>query len=125
MPRTIRTGKTSSCRTAPARNRAACPTTPTRRGSPRTRAADLALRADAVRHVRALAGALAELREGAELLTTCLYFGLVHEGLADLGEWLSDAIRELRATPTPAEEAAFRAEQAELHERLWCAADRP
>ena len=83
------------------------------------RAADLALLADAVRHVRALAGALAELREGAELPTTGRYVGLVHEGVVDLGDWLGDAIGELRATPTPAEEAAFRAEQAELHERLW------
>ena len=83
------------------------------------RAADLALLADAVRHVRALAGALAELREGAELLTTGRYLDLVRDGLADLGDWLGDAVQELTATPTRAEEAAFRAEQAELHERLW------
>ena len=83
------------------------------------RAADLALLADAVHHVRALAGALAELREGAELLTTGRYLDLVCDGLADLGDWLGDAVQELRATPTPAEEAGFRAEQAELHGRLW------
>ena len=83
------------------------------------RAADLVLLADAVRHVQALAGALAELREGAELPTTGRYVGLVHDGVVDLGDWLGDAIGELRATPTRAEEAAFRAEQADLHERLW------
>jgi hypothetical protein len=83
------------------------------------RAADLALLAEAVRHVRALAGALAELREGVEQPTTGRYFDLVRDGLADLGDWPSDAIGELKATPTPAEEEAFRAEQAELHERLW------
>ena len=43
----------------------------------------------------------------------------MHEGVVGLGDWLGDAIGELKATPTPAEEAAFRAEQAELHERLW------
>ena len=83
------------------------------------RAADLALLADAARHARELAGALAELREGAELLTTGRYLDLVRDGVADLADWLGDAIEELKATPTPAEEAAFRAEQAELHERLW------
>ena len=83
------------------------------------RAADLALLADAVREVQALAGALAELRAGAELLATGRYLDLVRDGLADLADWLGDAIGELTATPTPAEEAAFRAEQAELHERLW------
>ena len=83
------------------------------------RAADLALLVEAARHVRALAGALAELREGAELPTTGRYVGLVHDGVVDLSDWLGDAIGELKATPTPAEEAAFRAEQAELHERLW------
>ena len=83
------------------------------------RAADLVLLADAVRHVQVLAGALAELREGAELPTRGRYVGLVHDGVVDLGDWLGDAIGELTATPTPAEEAVFRAEQAELHERLW------
>ncbi len=83
------------------------------------RAADLALLADAVHRVRALAGALAELREGAELPTTGRYLDLVRDGVAYLGDWLGDAIRELKAMPTRAEEAAFRAEQAELHERLW------
>ena len=77
------------------------------------------LLADAVHRVRALAGALAELREGAELPTTGLYLDLVRDGLADLSDWLGDAIGELKATPTPAEEAAFRAEQAGLRERLW------
>ena len=66
-----------------------------------------------------LAGALAELREGAELLASCRYLDLVRDGVVDLGDWLGDAIGELKATPTCAEEAAFRAEQAELHERLW------
>ncbi len=88
-------------------------------GTADARAADLALLADAVRRVRTLAGALAEWREGAELPTTGRYVGLVHEGIVDLGDWLGDAIGELRATPTRAEEAAFRAEQADLHERLW------
>ena len=83
------------------------------------RAADLALLAAAVRHVRALAGALARLLEGAELLTTGRYLNLVRDGIAGLADWLDDAVRELEATPTPAEEAAFRSEQAELHERLW------
>ena len=83
------------------------------------RAADLALLADAARHTRELAGALAELRESAELLTTGRHLDLVRDGVADLGDWLGDAIEELKATPTPAEEAAFRAEQAELHERMW------
>lgn len=83
------------------------------------RAADLALLAEVARHVQVLAGALAALREGAELPTTGRYVGLVHDGVVDLGDWLGDAIGELKATPTRAEEAAFRAEQAELHERLW------
>jgi hypothetical protein len=83
------------------------------------RAADLALLAEAVRRVQALAGALAELRKGAGLLTTGHYFDLVRDGLADLGDWPGDAVGELKATPTPAKEAAFRAEHAELHERLW------
>ena len=83
------------------------------------RAADLALLADAVRHVREIAGVLAESREGAELLTTCQYLDLVRDGIADLADWLGDAVQELKATPTRAEERAFRAEQAELQERLW------
>ena len=83
------------------------------------RAADLALLAEAARHVQAVAGALAELRQGSELPTTGRYVDLVRDGVGDLVDWLDDAIGELKATPTPAEEAAFRAEQAELHERLW------
>jgi hypothetical protein len=82
------------------------------------RAADLALLADAIRHVRALVGALAELREDAELLTTGRYLDLVRNGVDDLSKWLDDAAGQFRAALTPAEEKAFRAEQAELHERL-------
>ncbi len=47
----------------------ACPTTLKSPRSRRRRAADLALLTEAARHVRVLAGALAELHEGAELLT--------------------------------------------------------
>ncbi len=83
------------------------------------RAADLALLANAVRRVRALSGALAELREAAELLTTGRYLDLVGDGVADLGDWLDDAVKELKAAATPAEQKAFLAEQGELHERLW------
>jgi hypothetical protein len=83
------------------------------------RAADLVVLAEAMRHGRTLVGVLAELREGAELPTTGRYLDLVYDGVADVGDWLGDAIGELKATPTPAEEKAFRAEQAELHERLW------
>jgi hypothetical protein len=83
------------------------------------RAADLALLAEAVRHVRALAGTLVELREGAELPTTGRYLELVRDGIADLADWLDDAVGELKTVCTSVEEAAFRAEQAELHERLW------
>jgi hypothetical protein len=36
-----------------------------------------------------------------------------------LSKWLDDAAGQFRAALTPAEEKAFRAEQAELHERLW------
>ena len=59
------------------------------------------------------------MRESAGLPTTGRYLGLVHDGVVDLVDWLDDAIGELRAVPTRAEEAAFRAERAELHERLW------
>jgi hypothetical protein len=83
------------------------------------RAADLALLAEADRYVQALAGVLAGLREGAELLTTGRYLELVRDGIADLADWLDDAVGELKTVCTSVEEAAFRAEQAELHERLW------
>ena len=83
------------------------------------RAADLALLAEAMRHGRTLVGALAELREGAELLTTRRYFDVAGESLTGLADWLDDAVKELKGAATPAEEKAFRAEQAELHERMW------
>ena len=83
------------------------------------RAADLALLAEARRQGRAFAFALAELREGAELPTTGRYLDLIRDGIGDLADWLGDVIEELKATPTPAEEKAFRAERAELHEWLW------
>jgi hypothetical protein len=44
---------------------------------------------------------------------------LVRDDVADLVDWLDDAIQELKATPTRAEGTALRAEHAELHERLW------
>jgi hypothetical protein len=59
------------------------------------------------------------MRENAELSTTGRYLDLARDGVGDLADWLGDAVGELKATPTPAEEAVFRAEQAELHERLW------
>jgi hypothetical protein len=43
----------------------------------------------------------------------------VHDGVVDLGDWLDDAVKELKAAATAAEQKAFLAEQAELHERLW------
>lgn len=83
------------------------------------RAADLALLAEARRRGHALVGALAELREGAELSTTRRYFDLARDSLGGLADWLDDAAEELKASPTSAEEKAYRDEQAELHERLW------
>ena len=83
------------------------------------RAADLALLAEAMRQGRTLVGTLAGLREGAELFTTRRYFDLARDSLGGLVDWLGDAVKELKAAATPAEQAAYLAEQAELHDRLW------
>ncbi len=83
------------------------------------RAADLALLAEAMRHGRTLVDTLAELHEEAELFTTRRYFDLARDSLGGLADWFDDAVKELKAAATPAEEKAFRAEQAELCERLW------
>ncbi len=83
------------------------------------RAADLALLAEAMRHGRTLVDTLAELHEEAELFTTRRYFDLARNSLGDLADWLDGAAAELKASPTPSEQKAYRDEQTELHERLW------
>ena len=83
------------------------------------RAADLALLDEAIRQVKDMAEALDHLQRRVELQTTSRYIELAVRDLADTATWLADAYRELAATPTRAEQAAYLAEQAELHWRLW------
>src|SRR5918993_2450409 len=84
-----------------------------------TRAADLALLDEAIRQTQNLAEALDHLRRRVELQTTSRYIELAVRDLADTTTWLADARRELTETPTRAEQAAYLAEQAELHWRRW------
>ena len=84
-----------------------------------TRDADLALLDEAIRQTQNLVEALGHLRRRVELQTTSRYIELAVRNLADTTTWLADARRELNSTPTRAEQAAYLAEQAELHRRLW------
>ena len=84
-----------------------------------TRAADLALLDEAIHQTQNLVEALGHLRRRVELQTTSRYIELAVRDLADTTTWLADARRELAAMPTRAEQAAYLAEQAELHRRLW------
>jgi hypothetical protein len=83
------------------------------------RAADLALLDEALGQIRALEDSLVRFLDRAELGTTGRFVELAARETAGTAVWLAEARRDLAATPTRAERAARRDEQAELHQRLW------
>jgi len=83
------------------------------------RTADLALLDEALGQARALTDGFVLLLDRAELGTTSRFVELAARETAGTAAWLAEAHRELAATPTRAEHAAHRDEQAELHQRLW------
>ena len=84
-----------------------------------SRAADLVLLEEAIREVKGLTEVFSRLQQRVELRTTSRYIELATSDLIDTVAWLADARRELDATPTPAEQADYLAEQAELQRQLW------